>query len=106
MWFVVGLSGTIGLSFWHIVRHEGNLRRFTGRPPRHASFFDALCFDVSVPGVLRVPVEVIIMNGDLRDVIRDGGQTPCPCCRQAGYGFLGAVWRVRAIIPCVRGWPG
>jgi hypothetical protein len=53
------------LSFGRLARQEGILKRFSGRPIRHASFFDVLCFDVIVPGVLRVPIEVIVMNGDL-----------------------------------------
>jgi len=35
-------------------------------------FHDASCLDVVVPGVLRVPIEVIIMEEELRDVIHDG----------------------------------
>jgi len=34
-------------------------------------YYDASCLDVIVPGVLRIPVEVIAMNVDLRDVILD-----------------------------------
>ena len=49
-----------------------SFERHSGRPLRHASFYDASCLNVIVPGVLRVPIDVIVMNGDLRDVIRDG----------------------------------
>jgi hypothetical protein len=35
-------------------------------------FFEASCLDEIVPGVLRVPIEMIVMRGDLRDVIRNG----------------------------------
>jgi hypothetical protein len=33
--------------------------------------YDALCFDVIVPGVLRIPIDMIPMGVDLRDDIRD-----------------------------------
>jgi hypothetical protein len=41
---------------------EGILRRFSDRPLLHAFFCDALCFDVIVSGVLRVPREVIVIH--------------------------------------------
>jgi hypothetical protein len=46
-----------------------SLRRFSDRPLRHASFYDALCLDVVVPGVLRVPIEVIVIYFGLKDWI-------------------------------------
>jgi len=57
--------------------------RFSDRPLQHASFFATLCFDVIVPGVLRVPIKVIVMNGDLRDVIRDGWGSRPACAVHA-----------------------
>ena len=47
------------------------MNRVLSRHHRHASFHEASCLDVIVPGVLRIPVEVIAMNVDLRDVILD-----------------------------------
>jgi len=46
-------------------------------------FYDALCFDVIVPGVLRVPIGVVVMNGDLRDLIRDGRGSRPACAVHA-----------------------
>ncbi|MBN2568150.1 MAG: hypothetical protein JXB42_01840 [Deltaproteobacteria bacterium] len=71
----MGIGGgpfcAIGSSFGLIARHEGIWRRFSGKPLRRSSFLDASCLDVMIPGVLRVPIEVIVTNEDLRDVIRD-----------------------------------
>jgi len=59
------------------------VKRFSDRPLPHASFADASCFDVIVPGVLRVPIDVIVMNGDLRDVIGDGWGSRPACAVHA-----------------------
>ena len=47
---------------------------FNGIRAAHSAtplFHDALYLDVVVPGVLRVSIKVIVMNGELRDVIHD-----------------------------------
>lgn len=81
MWFGGGLSGAIGTSCWRIVRHEGNLRRFSGRPLLRISFHDASCLDVFVIGVFRIRIEVIVIEGELTTVVINdvcGGRPACP----------------------------
>jgi len=90
--------------FGRLAHQEGILMHFSGRPIRHASFFDTLCFDVIVPCVLRLPTELIVMNGDLRDVIHDvWGSLPMPI-KQAGHGFSTVALLLPAIITGVREW--
>ena len=72
MWVGGGPSVAGGFISAQFARRGGNLNRVLSRHHRHASFHEASCLDVIVPGVLRIPVEVIAMNVDLRDVIRDG----------------------------------
>jgi hypothetical protein len=49
-------------------RRDGRLWHHSDGPLLLASFHDALCLDIVVPGVFRVPIDVIVIDGDLRDI--------------------------------------
>jgi hypothetical protein len=66
MWIGGDPSGAIGSLPGRLACPKGILRRFSDRPLRHAFFFDALCFDVIVPGLLMVPMEVIGIHFGLK----------------------------------------
>ena len=42
------------------------VRRFSGRPFPHASFYDVSCLDVLIPGVLRVAVDHVSVRWDVK----------------------------------------
>ena len=80
------------LSFWTTCSSERHFEAFFGQTSPARLFldsptlrlYDALCLNVIVPGVLSIPIDVVVMNGDLRDVIRDGWGSRPACAVQAG----------------------
>ena len=78
------------LSFWATCPSERHFEALFGQTSPVRLFldsptlrlYDALCLNVIVPGVLRIPIDVVVMNGDLRDVIRDGWGSRPDCAVQ------------------------
>ena len=97
MWVGGGPSVAGGFISAQFARRGGNLNRVLSRHHRHASFHEASCLDVIVPGVLRVPVGMIVMGGDLRDVIRAGWcSRPARAVERRVMDF---GWRSGACVP-------
>jgi hypothetical protein len=69
MWIVGDTSGIIGSLSGRLACPRGILRRFSDPPLWLAAFCDASCLDVIIPGVLRVPVEVIVIHSGLNSSI-------------------------------------
>jgi hypothetical protein len=69
MWIVGDTSGIIGSLSGRLACPRGILRRFSDPPLWLAAFCDASCLYVIIPGVLRVPVEVIVIHSGLNSSI-------------------------------------
>ena len=63
-------------------RSEGPFGHHSGKPLLHTSnhlrrtsefsnWIEALCLDIVIPGILRVPIKMIVIDGELRDIIHD-----------------------------------
>jgi hypothetical protein len=69
MWIIGDTSGIIGSLSGRLACPRGILRSFSDPPLWLAAFCDASCLDVIIPGVLRVPVEVIVIHSGLNSSI-------------------------------------
>ena len=70
---------TVDPFFDRFSRRDGRFWHHSYKPILPSQILKALCLDVVIPRVFRVPIEVIVIEGKLRNVIHDvwGG---CPAC--------------------------
>jgi|SRR3990172_10091949 len=70
---------TVGPFFDRFSRRHGRFWHHSDKPILPSQILKALCLDVVLPEVFRVPIKVIVIDGKLRNFIHDvwGGRSAC-----------------------------